>query len=137
MRTFRVALAAMAFAVLAVALCAADDHSGAPASSSQTQSSAPATSSAPEATRHVTAYSLPPALSKKAHDRSRINFRLTLIGFVYGLVILWLILRWKLSAAFRSWAEKVSSRRFLQALIFSPLLLLTVAFLTLPLDIYG
>src|SRR5579859_6768705 len=112
MRTFRVAIAAMAFAVLAVSLSAADDHSSASAPAAQPQSSATPAAASSEATRHVTAYSLPPALYKKAHDRSRINFRLTLIGFVYGLVVLWLILRWKFSAAFRNWAEKVSSRRF-------------------------
>ena len=138
MRTFRVAIAVMAFAVLAVSLCAADDHSGASTPAAQT-SSAASTSVAPAAgtTRHVTAYTLPPAMAKKAHDRSRINFCLALIGFVYGIVVLWLILRWKFSAAFRNLAERVTSKRFLQALIFSPLLLLTVAFLTLPLDIYG
>jgi STE24 endopeptidase len=136
MRIFRVAIAVMTFALLAVSLCAADDHSSTSAPAAQPQSSAtPAASS--DATRHVTAYTLPPALYKKARDRSRINFRLTLVGFVYGIVVLWLILHWKFSAAFRNWAEKISSRRFLQALIFSPLLLLTVAFLTLPLDIYG
>lgn len=138
MRTYRVAVAVMTFAVLAVSLCAADDQSGASTPVAQT-SSAASTPAAPAAgsTRHVTAYTLPPALAQKAHDRRRINFRLALIGFVYGIVLLWLILRWKFSAAFRNLAEKVTSKRFLQALIFSPLLLLTVAFLTLPLDIYG
>jgi Zn-dependent protease with chaperone function len=85
----------------------------------------------------ITAYTLPPNLYKKAHDRSRIRFRLALIGFAYGLVVLWLILRWKLSARFRDWAERTNSRRFIQSLVFSPLLLLTIAVLTLPLDIYG
>ena len=141
MRKFRLAVAVMAFAVLAVSICAADDHSGASTPATQ-QSSSPASSSTtsattPETTRHVTAYSLPPALYKKARDRSRINFLLALISFVYGVIVLWLILRWKFSAAFRNWAEKVSSRRFLQALIFSPLLILTVAIFTLPLDIYS
>jgi hypothetical protein len=41
---------------------------------------------------------LPPDLYKKAHDCSGIHFRLAVIGFVYGLVVLWLILRWKLAA---------------------------------------
>jgi len=88
-------------------------------------------------TRKVTAYTLPPELYKKARDRSRIHFRLALIGFVYGLVVLWVILQWRLAAKYRDWAEKLSPRRFLQALVFSPLLLLTIAILTLPLDIYS
>src|SRR5579872_164488 len=89
------------------------------------------------AARRITEYSLPPDLYKKAHDLNRIHFRLALLGFVYGLVVLWLILRWKLSAKYRDVAERFSGKRFLQAFIFSPLLLLTIAFLTVPLDLYG
>ena len=85
----------------------------------------------------VTAYTLPPERYKKAHDLGRIRFRLALLGFVYGLVVLWLILRWRLAARYRDWAERFSARRFLQSLVFSPLLLLTMALFTLPLDIYG
>ncbi len=89
------------------------------------------------AARRITEYSLPPDLYKKAHDLNRIHFRLALLGFVYGLVVLWLILRWKLSAKYRDVAERFSGKRFLQAFIFSPLLWLTIAFLTFPLDLYG
>ena len=85
----------------------------------------------------VTSYTLPPDLYKKARDRSRIQFRLALIGFIYGLVVLWLILHWHISLSYRNWAESFSRFRFLQAVIFAPLLLLTIAILTLPLDIYG
>jgi Zn-dependent protease with chaperone function len=85
----------------------------------------------------VTAYTLPPDLYKKARDRSQIRFRLDLIGFLYGLVVLWIILHWRISSAYRNWAEAHSARRFLQALIYAPLILLTISVLTLPLDIYG
>jgi STE24 endopeptidase len=84
----------------------------------------------------VTAYTLPPARHKKAHDLSRIHFRYTLISFVYSLLVLWLVLRWKLGATYRTWAEKASAGRFLQALIFSPLLILTIDILELPTGIY-
>jgi STE24 endopeptidase len=87
--------------------------------------------------RQITAYTLPPELYKKAHDRSRIHLHLALIGFVYGLAVLWLTLRWKLAARYRDWAVHSSSRRFVQGLVFSPLLLLTITVFTLPLDIYG
>ena len=89
------------------------------------------------AEKTITAYTLPPDLYKKAHERNHIRFHLDLIGFAYGLIVLWLILRWKLAAKYRDWAEGSSSRRFVQSLVFSPLLLLTIAVLTLPLDIYG
>src|ERR1700751_4550265 len=84
------------------------------ANAGQAPSSAATASDQSNASR-VTAYTLSPELYKKAHDRSRILFRLQLIGFVYGLFVLWAILRWKLSATFRNWAESCSKRRFLQA----------------------
>jgi len=105
---------------------------------SSTSSGTQVTTTAGVSTTHkITAYTLPPDLYKKARDRSKIHFRLDLIGFVYGLVVLWLILRWKLAARYRDWAERFSQKRFLQSVVFSPLLLLTIAVFSLPLDIYG
>jgi len=101
------------------------------------QPSSTATTASSSTERTVTAYTLPPDRYKKAHDLGRIRFRLALLGFAYGLVVLWLILRWKLAALYRDWAECWSTRAFLQSIVFSPLLLLTMAGFTLPLDIYG
>jgi Zn-dependent protease with chaperone function len=114
-----------------------------PSAQSQTQSAAQPQASASSAdlpshsSEKITEYRLPPDLYQKAHSRNRIHFRLNLIGLVYGIVVLWLILRWKLGVKYRNWSERFSSKRFLQSLVFSPLLLLTIAVLTLPLDIYG
>jgi len=131
---------AFAVAILALCLIAAQAQS-APANSSTTQQSPSTGDANPQAatvqSTRVTAYTLPPDLYKKAHDRSRIRFQLALIGFVYGVLVLWLILHWKLAPKYRNWAETFSQRRFLQVLVFVPLLLLTIAVLTLPLDIYG
>lgn len=115
-------------------LLAAQSHS---ANSKPQQSTMTSPMSATAQSPRVTAYTLPPDLYKKAHDRSRIHFHLALIGFVYGVLILWLVLRWKLTPKYRDWAQQFSGLRFLQAIIFAPLLLLTLAVLTLPLDIYG
>jgi len=87
--------------------------------------------------QQVATYTLPPDLYKKAHDRSRIHFRLALVSLVYGLVVLWVILHWRIGAKYRDWAERLSRKRFLQALVFAPLLLLTIAVLTAPLDVYS
>jgi STE24 endopeptidase len=84
----------------------------------------------------VTAYTLPPDLYKKAHDLGTIHFRFGLIGFFYGLLVLWIILRFGLSPKYRDWAEEVSRRPFVQTLVFAPLLLLTMGILGLPSDIY-
>jgi len=144
MKTHRKALFVLSLTISAGLLCAAQDQPASAPSSAQQQSPAATGPSAPistaavqSTTRMVTAYTLPPTLYKKARDRSRIHFRLALISFVYGLIVLWVILHWKLGPKYRDWAEKVSVRRFLQALVFSPLLLLTIAFLTLPLDVYS
>lgn len=109
----------------------------APTISYQAPASPSAASAAPDTVSQVKAYTLPPELYRKAHNLRRIRFRLALLGFVYGLIVFWLVLRWKLSAKYRDWAESFSSRRFLQSLVFSPLLLLTIAVFSLPLDIYG
>jgi STE24 endopeptidase len=84
----------------------------------------------------ITHYTLPPDRYKKAHDLGRIHFRFNIISFIYGLVVLWLILRWKLAPRYRDWAERISSHRFLQALVYAPLFLVTVALLGLPADVY-
>ncbi len=110
-----------------------------PASKSSAQGP-PETSqtAAPPAAAHrkITAYSLPPELYRKAHNRGRIRFASRLVGFFYGLFILWLILQRKWGARFRDWAEAVSRLRFLQALIFTPLVVLTIAVLQLPIDLF-
>ena len=94
-----------------------------------------AASSQTETPKKITAYTLPPDLYRKAHIRGRIRFSLSLFSFFYGLLILWFILDRRLSAKYRDWAENFSRKRFLQALIFAPLLALTVGVLQLPLDV--
>ena len=103
----------------------------------QGQESSPPPQNTATAGKVITAYTLPPDLYKKAHEINGIHFRLALIGFGYGLLVLWLILQWKLARKFRDWAEAASGNRFLQSLVFSPLLLVTIAVLTVPLDIYS
>ncbi|HEV2699132.1 MAG TPA: hypothetical protein VGU90_14140, partial [Terriglobales bacterium] len=122
-----------AVVVVLLSLLSAYAQSAPAGSNTQNSSSVATTSSQAQAgvqSQRVTAYTLPPDLYKKAHDRSRIRFQLALIGFAYGLFVLWLILHWKLAPKYRNWAERFSQRRVLQALVFAPLLLLTIAVLT-------
>ena len=101
-----------------------------------------ATSSSPTATptqatqNKITAYTLPPDLYRKARNRSRIRFASQVFGFVYSVFVLWLILQRRWSARFRDWAEKLSRYRLVQGFVFTPLLVLTIALLTLPLDVF-
>jgi STE24 endopeptidase len=102
--------------------------------SAANQSPAPAAESQPQ--QRVTQYTLPPDLYAKARHLGAIRFRLAIIDFVYGVIVLWLILRWKLAPKYRFWAERVASNRFVQAVIFAPLLILTMDVLGLPAEIY-
>lgn len=137
MNRFRFAVLVLIIAA-AVALCSlAQGQPPKPPPSLLPAANAATQKEPPTAEKKITAYTLPPDLYKKAHDRSRIHFQLALIGFIYGLLVLWLILQSKLAAKYRDWAERASSRRFVQSMVFSPLLLLTIAVFTLPLDVYG
>jgi STE24 endopeptidase len=104
--------------------------------SSSAPSSPAATPPPTEAPRKITAYTLPPALYSKAHTRGRILFSLRLFSFFYTLIILWFILNHQLSAKYRGWAENFPRSRFLQALFFTPLLVLTIGVFRLPLAVF-
>ena len=102
----------------------------------QTQSdSAAASVPAAPNERHVTAYTLPPDLYRKAHLLNQISFWGQLVGFFYSVAVLLLILRWNWAARFRDWAESISKSRLVQALIFLPPILAAIAILGIPLDI--
>jgi hypothetical protein len=102
-------------------------------SPSAPQNLAPQASAAQNADQlPITSYALPPELYKKAHGLGRIEFWSQLIAFPYGLILFWLVIGAKLPAKYRDVAERISSRRFLQAAAFSPLLILTVAALSSP-----
>lgn len=87
-------------------------------------------------TQRITAYTLPPDRYQKAHDIGRIHFRYLLISFCYELLVLWLILRWQLASRYRAWAERVSGRTLVQAIAYSPLIILTIGAFELPTGIY-
>ena len=95
-----------------------------------------ATSPHSEVSKKITAYTLPPDLYHKAHTRSRLLFSLRLFDFVYGLFILWFLLRNQFSAKYRDWSVRFSRNLFLQALLFTPLLVLSIGVLQLPLDAF-
>lgn len=80
----------------------------------------------------ITAYTLPPDLYKKARNLDKARFIFEMLAPLYGLVILWLVLRWRLAPKYRHWAEKSSGRPILQAMVFAPLILLSIDVLELP-----
>ena len=102
---------------------------------------APAASPAPVATQATTAtetteYKLPPDKLAKSKALYDLRGELRIIDTIYGLLILLGLLYFGVAAMYRDWAEKVSRFRFVQALIFVPLILITMTVLQLPLDAY-
>jgi|HubBroStandDraft_2_1064218.scaffolds.fasta_scaffold15011_2 STE24 endopeptidase len=88
------------------------------------------------ATDVIVEYAPPPAEYARAKAYSNTKYRHTFIGAFYGFLVLLVVLRWRLAPAFRNLAERVSSNRFLQLIIFAPLILLTLAILGVPSDIW-
>jgi STE24 endopeptidase len=139
--TFNVALVFLFVLFCAGSLQASPQSPSTPSASAQpgaTATDSPSSSSTAPAHSQtkIAAYTLPPDLYRKARNRSRIGFASRIIGFFYGLFVFWFILRRKFSAKFRDWAEKVSRNRFVQALIFTPLLVITIGILEIPLDLF-
>jgi Zn-dependent protease with chaperone function len=85
----------------------------------------------------ITEYRLPPAKYEEAAALYRTRLILFVTNSVYGIALLVLVLVCRLSARIRDWAERASSRRFVQVIIFAPLLLLVIDVLSLPLAMYG
>ena len=88
----------------------------------------------PEGT--ILRYAPPPAEFARAKAYSHAHYRHFFINTLYGLLLLLVILRWRLAPKFRDLAERVSARRGVQLVIFAPLILLTIAILGIPPDIW-
>jgi Zn-dependent protease with chaperone function len=105
---------------------------------------APATPQAPSSdqaaqpapAQRITAYTLPPERDHQARHVAKIAFTAFFVELIYGVLVLLLILGMRVAPKYRDIAERVSSSRFVQALIFTPLLLLTIDILSLPIGVF-
>jgi STE24 endopeptidase len=84
----------------------------------------------------VTEYSLPPDKLAKAEALYKIRTVLYLFGMVFGIVVLWVLLKLRVAPVLRDLAERASKNSFMQALVFAPLLTLLIAVVSLPIEIY-
>ncbi|MFY9841816.1 MAG: M48 family metallopeptidase [Terriglobales bacterium] len=84
----------------------------------------------------IVEYAPPPAEYARAKAYSNARYRHIFIGGFYGFLVLLVILRWRVAPTFRDLAERVSAHRFLQLIIFAPLILFTIALLEIPSDIW-
>lgn len=64
------------------------------------------TASQNEMPRRISAYTLPPDLFRKARNRGRIQFASHVFAFLYGLLVLWFILHYKLGS---SWMARFNA----------------------------
>jgi Zn-dependent protease with chaperone function len=83
----------------------------------------------------LTEYQPPPGEYARAVAYSHASYSHTFVNAAWGLVAL-LLLRWRIGPRVRDWAERAGGRRFVQVLVYAPLLLLTVAVLGLPSDVW-
>src|SRR5216684_926980 len=94
--------------------------------------STPAPAVVQKAPAPTTAYTLPPDKLQKAQALYILEGNLIVISSVYSFVVLLALLSLGIVARYRDWAEMASSKRFVQALIVVPLVLLTLDVLHLP-----
>src|SRR5258708_2500414 len=97
------------------------------------QTSAASSPSAAQAApqTQTTEYTLPPDKLAKAKALYDLRGTLRIIDTVYSLLLLLAILYFGVATRYRNWAESVAKNRFVQALIFVPLFLLTLTALGL------
>src|SRR6267154_3852535 len=103
-----------------------------PADSSQR---APSESQDPEQAK-TEQYTLSHERQAKAVAYSRAGYTLYFVSYFLGGLFLFLILRLGWAAKFRDIAENVSDKKWIQGLVFVPLLFLTIGVLNLPLHFY-
>jgi Zn-dependent protease with chaperone function len=90
----------------------------------------------PKPATETSQYTLPPDKLAKSKALYDLRGKLRIIDTAYSLLVLLALLALGIAAKYRDWAERVSKYRFIQALVFVPLLMLTLTVLGLPLDAY-
>jgi STE24 endopeptidase len=91
---------------------------------------------APSATHQVQGYTLPPAQEAQAIAYARAEHELYFLDVAYSLVLLVLLLQLQVAPRIRDLAARVSTISFVQAVVFVPLILLTIDVLSLPTAIW-
>ncbi|MBS1840686.1 MAG: M48 family metallopeptidase [Acidobacteria bacterium] len=89
-----------------------------------------------EAKSETEQYTLSHERYEKAVAYSRAAYALYFIWSIGGIAIVWLLLRLRIAAKMRDFAEQTTENRFLQGLIFIPMLILAAQILELPVLLY-
>ena len=120
-------------AALASALPRLAQAAAAPSIPSGTQSSPTVTPQQPKSRGYVLSHDR----YEKAVTYSRASYTMYFVSVGLNVLALVVFLRLGMAAKYRDWAENVSDQRWVQALVFVPLLVLTVDVVELPLRLYG
>jgi Zn-dependent protease with chaperone function len=120
--------------VVLLALCLSAIPQKALAQTPAASSSPAAAQSAPQT--QTTEYTLPPDKLAKSKALYDLRGKLRIIDTAYSLLVLLALLALGIAAKYRDWAERASKYRFVQAIVFVPLLMLTLTLLGLPMDAY-
>jgi STE24 endopeptidase len=91
----------------------------------------------PAAPAQIRSYTLSPELYRKAHRLYQTRLAIRVLSTFYGIFVFWLILQAHWAAKFRDWAERATPKRFVQAVVFTPLLVLAAWLLQLPVDLFS
>jgi Zn-dependent protease with chaperone function len=126
----------LSFAFVFVIAIASVNAQAQPTSSPGRQPPTPASESASVQKQSARNYTLSPEKYEKAIAYSRATYRIHFLGAAYSLALLLILLSLRLAPAFRDRAERISQRRFIQAIVFVPLFLVTFDLLKSPLDAY-
>ena len=81
-------------------------------------------------------YTLSEDRYEKAVAYNRAGYTLYFVSYFVSIAAIFLLLRLGIAAKFRDFAERVSASRLLQALVFVPLLFITIDLLDLPVRLY-
>ncbi|HET9839612.1 MAG TPA: M48 family metallopeptidase [Candidatus Angelobacter sp.] len=81
-------------------------------------------------------YTLPPDKLAKSKALYELHGNLRIVGTVYGFLVLLALLYFGVAAKYRDIAQQANRYRFIQALVFVPMLLATLTVLHLPLNAY-
>jgi len=123
------------FSLLAATICtlSAQTKSG----DSSTPASIPSPASVAQPPQGaVFEYRPSPAEYARAKTYSNAHYRHFFVNTLYGFLLLLALLRWRVAPVLRDLAEHASPRRFVQLIIFAPLILLTIAVLGIPSEIW-
>jgi Zn-dependent protease with chaperone function len=89
------------------------------------------------AQRTITAYTLTPEQLRKSQALHRTGVVLSLASTLFGLAVLAALIAVRFGPKLQRVVESISARRWLQAFVFVPVLLLTLSCFDLPLQLYG